>query len=98
MAQIRAQGTIASAGRKLPRRRPTMRRSRSHSQSDTSLFRPGDVFDVAGIDEEHREPAGLEDFEERNPIHAGGFHRHRRDAAGDEPVGERLEVGRKGAE
>ena len=35
------RATLASAGRKLPRRSPRMCRSGSHSQSDTSLLRPG---------------------------------------------------------
>ncbi len=33
--------TMPAVGRKLPRSRPTLCNSRNHSQSDTSLFRPG---------------------------------------------------------
>ena len=38
------KATMPSAGRKLPRSRPRMWRSRSHSQSETSLLRPGRFF------------------------------------------------------
>ena len=37
--RYRASATMASAGRKLPRKSPRMWRSRSHSQSETSLLR-----------------------------------------------------------
>ena len=52
----------------------------------------GDILDVAGVHQEDREAAGLEDFIERNPIDAGGFHRDTRHPAGGEPVGEAIEI------
>ena len=58
----------------------------------------GDVFDVAGVDEQDREPTRLEDVVDRDPIDAGGFHGDTGDATGDEPVGQPLEVGGKGWE
>ena len=56
------------------------------------------VLDVAGVDEQDREPARLEDVVDRDPIDAGGFHGDTGDATGDEPVGQPLEVGGEGPE
>jgi len=52
----------------------------------------GNILHVTGVDEQHVEAARLEDLVERNPVDAGGLHRHRLDAACLEPVGEALEV------
>ena len=41
LSEFRGPPLIASLGRKLPRSSPTLWRSRNHSLSDTSLFRPG---------------------------------------------------------
>ena len=58
----------------------------------------GDVFDVAGVDEQHLDPPGLEDVVDRDPVDAGGFHGNTGDPTGDEPVGEALEVRGEGRE
>ena len=66
---------------------PVGRSDTSAQQADTVSFAPPlTVEDVAlsarhvlhmpCVDEQHLTPAGLEDFVERNPVHAGGFHRH----------------------
>jgi len=51
-----------------------------------------DVLHVPRVDEHHVEAAGLEELVERNPIDARGFHRDAGDAAGQEPVGEAVQV------
>ena len=53
----------------------------------------GDVFDVAGVDEQDLQPAGFEDVVDRDPVDPGGFHGDAGDATGDEPIGEAFEVG-----
>ena len=74
----------------------------------------GDVFDVAGVDEQHLEATRFEDVVDRDPVDVagvdeqhleatrfvdpGGFHGDAGDATGDEPVGEPLEVGGEGPE
>ena len=58
----------------------------------------GDVFDVAGVDEQHLEATRFEDVVDRDPVDPGGFHGDAGDATGDEPVGEPLEVGGEGPE
>jgi hypothetical protein len=40
---------------------------------------------VPTVDQKHLEAAGFEHFKDRNPIDAGGFHRHRVDATGGRP-------------
>jgi len=57
-----------------------------------------EILDMARIDEDHLEPARVEDLEDRNPIDAGGFHRHVGDAAGRQPVGQPVEIAGKGRE
>ena len=44
------------------------------------------------VDENHFEAAPLEDLKQRDPVHAGGFHRNRGDAACSQPVGECEEI------
>jgi hypothetical protein len=61
----------------------------------------GPTADLPGlprIDQEHLEAATLEQLKERDPVDAGRFHGHGRDAAGSEPVGEGFEVGGTGTE
>ena len=53
------------------------------------------VLDVAGVHEEDREAARLQDLVEGDPVHPGGFHRDTGHAAGREPVGEALEIAGK---
>jgi hypothetical protein len=56
------------------------------------------VLDVPRIDEHDLEAALFEDLEDRNPVHAGRFHRDRLDLAGPEPVGETMKIGGEGLE
>ena len=58
----------------------------------------GDVFDVAGVDEQDLQAPGFEDVVDRDPVDPGRFHGDAGDATGDEPVGEPLEVGGEGPE
>ena len=58
----------------------------------------GNVFDVAGVDEQDFQAAGFEDVVDRDPVDAGGFHGDAGDVTGDEPVGEAVEVGGEGPE
>ena len=43
------------------------------------------VLEVPPVDQKHLKAAGFEHFKDRNPIDAGGFHRHRVDATGGRP-------------
>ena len=52
----------------------------------------GNVFDVAGVDEQDFQAAGFEDVVDRDPVDAGGFHGDAGDVTGDEPVGEAVKV------
>ena len=52
----------------------------------------GNVLDVPRVDEQHLEPARLEDLERRDPVDARGFHRHRRDPRLREPIGHAVQV------
>src|SRR6266436_4266971 len=63
---------MAAVGRKLPRSSPTLWSSWIHWQSTTSVLRPGTF--LTRVDEHDVEAAPLENLEERNPVHAGGFH------------------------
>ena len=47
------------------------------------------------VDQQHRETARLEQFEQGNPVNAGRFHGDGVDFAGCEPVGNRIEVHRE---
>jgi hypothetical protein len=58
----------------------------------------GHVFDVPGVDQAHLQAARLEDLKQRHPVDAGRLHRDGRDLAGDEPVGQRVQVRGEGAE
>ncbi len=53
----------------------------------------GDMLGVAGIDEHHIDAVLIEDLEGRDPIHAGGFHRHGLHAALPEPLRQALQIG-----
>jgi hypothetical protein len=53
---------------------------------------PRDVLDVARVDQQHREAARLEQLKQSNPVHPGGFHRHRIHPAGLEPIGQGVQV------
>ncbi len=43
-------------------------------------FATGDILNVARIDQLYFEPTTLEQFEQWDPVNAGGFHGHRSDA------------------
>ena len=51
---------------------------------------PGDFSDVARIDQQHRETARFHQFEQGDPVHAGGFHGDGVDFAGCEPLSNAL--------
>ena len=59
---------------------------------------PGDVFDVARVDQQYREAARFQQLEQRDPvalgqpIHAGGFDGDGVDPTGFEPIGQCDEV------
>jgi len=50
---------------------------------------------VARIDQQHREAARLQQLEQGDPVHAGGFHGDGVDPAGPEPIGQGVEVYRE---
>ncbi|SDX66118.1 hypothetical protein SAMN05421783_1509 [Thiocapsa roseopersicina] len=53
---------------------------------------PRHRLDVAGIGDDHANPACLEDFVESNPVHPRRRHGDRRDPAGDQPVREAMQI------
>jgi len=53
---------------------------------------------LPGVDQEDLDAARLLKFEEGNPVDLGGFHRHRGDAAVEEPVGEDIKINGERAE
>jgi hypothetical protein len=53
---------------------------------------------MAGVDEQHLEPAGLEDLKERDPIDPGRFHRDGGHRTALEPVGQGMQISGEGAE
>ena len=68
-------------GGSCPRNRPRMCRSRSHSQSETSLLRPGRFLTWRALTRITWKPRASRISKIGNPVDAGGFHRHVRDAA-----------------
>ncbi len=56
---------------------------------------PRDVLDVARVDQQHGEAARLQQLEQRDPVHAGGFHGDGVDPAGLEPIGDGVKVDRE---
>ena len=61
-------------------------------------FPAGNVPDVPRVDEQHLDPARLEDLERRDPVDARGFHRHRRDPRLREPIGHAVQIAGKALE
>lgn len=57
-----------------------------------------DVFNVAGVDDEDFKAARFENFEDRDPVDAGGFHGHGIDLSGCEPIRESMEISGEGGE
>jgi hypothetical protein len=56
------------------------------------------VLDVVGVDQIDGQAARFEDFEDGDPIDAGGFHGDGIHAAGEQPIGQGVQVGREGGE
>ena len=83
---------MASVGRKLPRSRPTMCNSRNHSQSDTSLLRPGTFLTCRALTSSTSNAARLQDLVHRDPVDAGRFHGDARHATRRQPVGEAHQI------
>ena len=54
---------------------------------------PGDILDVARVDQQHLEAARLQQFVQGDPVHARGFHRHDVDTAALEPIGQCVQIG-----
>ena len=86
---------MASAGRKLPRSKPRICRSRTHSQSETSLFRPGRFFTCRAFTSITLKPRA-------SGIPRMGIHRprwlpsRRGHPAGGQPVSQPLQITREG--
>ena len=59
---------------------------------------PRDVLHMPRVDQQHREAARVAQLEQRDPVHAGGFHRDGVDAALGEPVGQALQLSGEAAE
>ena len=94
MPEIAAQGDDAVGGAEAPAQQPEdVQVAEPFAVGDITLA-AGEILDVPRVDEDHLEAARVEDLEDRNPIDAGGFHRHVRDAAGRQPVGEPVEIAR----
>ena len=92
VAQVGAEGEPGAGGAEAPAQQAhAVQLAQPLTILDVALA-AGHVFDVAGVDEEDLQAPGFEDVEERDPVHPGGFHGDARHAAGDEPVGEPLEV------
>jgi hypothetical protein len=53
---------------------------------------PRHVLHMPGIDQIDAEAPALQQFIERDPIDAGGFHRHRIYRAGSQPLGQRFQI------
>src|ERR1039458_7246965 len=66
---------IGGGGIKLARMSPCARRFAIHSQSFTSVFRPGTALIMVRIGQDYLE-APLEEVENRFPVHARRLHRH----------------------
>jgi hypothetical protein len=57
-----------------------------------------DILHMPRVDQEHGEAARLQQFEQWDPVHAGGFHGHGIHAAGLQPRGDGVEVDREASE
>jgi hypothetical protein len=53
---------------------------------------PWNVFHMLGVDQIYFEAARLQNLIDRDPIHAGGFHSDRMNAALLKPVGQRIQI------
>ena len=92
VAQVGAEGEHGAGGAEAPAQQADAVQLAQPLTILDVAFAAGHVFDVAGVDEQDLEAPRFQDVEERDPVHPGGFHGDARHAAGDEPVGETLEV------
>ena len=98
MSEIPAQGDDAVGGTEAPAQQPEDVQVPEPFAVGHIALPAREILNMARIDEDHLEAARVEDLEDRNPIHPGGFHRHVGDAAGGQPVGQPLEVAGEGRE
>jgi hypothetical protein len=56
------------------------------------------VLGIAGVDQQHLEPALIKDLESRDPVDAGGLHDHRPHPALSKPVGKAVQIAGERAE
>jgi len=98
MAQVRAQTYDAVAGPEAPAKQPVLVELLQPLGIVHIRLSAGHVLDVAGVDEQHLEPAGFENLKDRNPVHAGRLHGDRRDAHRREPLRQLVEITAEGAE
>ena len=96
VAQIGAQGDDRVGGAEAAAQQPEdVQVPEPFAVGDIALA-AGDVLDVARVDEDHLEAARLEDLEDRDPVDAGGFHRHVGDATRGQPVRQPMEIAGEG--
>lgn len=88
----RAQGTKIALGLKRALQQAEGHQLLQPLAIEHVRFAPGHALDVAGIDQEDGETPRFQQIVEGNPVHPGGFHRHRLDLAGGEPIGQPFEV------
>jgi hypothetical protein len=98
MAEVGAQGDDRLRRPKTPAEEPDAVQFADPLVVGHIAFASGHVVEVPRVDEQKLEPSGLEDFENGDPLHAGGFHRHARHATGREPVGHAQQIGRESLE
>jgi hypothetical protein len=98
MPQVRAQSHDAVAGTEAPAQQPVLVQLLQPLRIVHIRLAAGDVLDVAGVDQQHLEPARVENLKDRNPLHAGRLHRDRRDAHRREPIRQLVEIAAEGAE
>lgn len=95
MAEIGAQGDDRVGGPKAAAHQPDEVEVAEPFTIQHIGFARRDVFEMARVDQHHRKSSRLQQLIEGDPIHARGFHRHRADAAGGEPVRQAVQPGRE---
>jgi hypothetical protein len=70
MAQVRAQPHDAVARTETPAQQPVLMELLQPLRIVHVRLPPGDVLDVARVDQQHLEPARFENLKDRNPVHA----------------------------
>jgi hypothetical protein len=88
MAHIRPQRDNGLGGTKTPAEQPDAVELAQPLAVGHIALSPRDVLDVPWVHQQDVDTTDLEDFVDRNPIHAGGFHRHAGHPTGGEPVSE----------